>query len=117
MMERDEKLEFIKTRDPEGMERLKRLLDRKAFLLDRNVYGERFTERQFDLIFEPLLSAAYERARILDLLAEKEMTVRDLNERMLLDDYIVFNFVKDLLKKNQVEIVRFDERHPVFRRK
>ena len=59
---------FIKSIDPEGGERLKRLLERKSLLLDRNVYGERFTERQFDLVFDPLLASAYEKAQILELL-------------------------------------------------
>ena len=116
-MEIEGKLEFIKAHDPEATERLKRLLDRKSLLLDRNVYGERFTERQFSLVFEPLLSAAYERARILESLETKERTVQQLSEELSLDDYTVFNYMKDLLKKNQVEIVRFEERHPVFRKK
>ena len=46
-----------------GIERLKRLLDRKSLLLDKNIYGERFTERQFDLVFDPLLRSAYEGRR------------------------------------------------------
>ena len=64
-------LDFIKAQDPEGGERLKRLLERRSFLLDRNVYGERFTERQFDLVFDPLLRSAYEKARILEALEHK----------------------------------------------
>jgi hypothetical protein len=40
-----DKLTFIGTHDPEGAERLKRLLDRKDTLNTGNVYGERFTDR------------------------------------------------------------------------
>ena len=64
-------LDYIKAQDPEGGERLKRLLERRSLLLDRNIYGERFTERQFDLVFDPLLRSAYEKAQILELLSEQ----------------------------------------------
>jgi DNA-binding MarR family transcriptional regulator len=113
----EEKLQFIKSVDPEGGDRLSRLLERKSLLLDRNVYGERFTERQFSLVFDPLLTSAYEKAQILELLGEKEGTVEGLAERLGLDKARVFAHLKDLLKKNMVEIAGFEERHPVFRKK
>jgi DNA-binding MarR family transcriptional regulator len=116
-METEEKLEFIKSVDPEGSDRLKRLLDRKSFLLDRNVYGERFTERQFSLVFDPLLTSAYEKARILEVLREKDSTVADLAGRLSMDKARVFDHLKDLMKKNMVEVATFVERHPVFRKR
>jgi DNA-binding MarR family transcriptional regulator len=113
----EEKLQFIKSIDPEGGDRLLRLLERKSLLLDRNVYGERFTERQFNLVFDPLLTSAYEKARILERLGEKEGTVERLAGQLDLDKARVFGHLKDLLKKNLVEIAGFEERHPVFRKK
>jgi len=113
----EEKLQYIKSIDPEGGERLRRLLERKSLLLDKNVYGERFTERQFNLVFDPLLGSAFEKAQILEVLGEKETTVAVLAERLSLDKARVFNHLKDLLKKNMVEIAGFEERHPVFRKR
>jgi DNA-binding MarR family transcriptional regulator len=116
-VETEEKLQYIKSVDPEGSERLKRLLDRKSFLLDRNVYGERFTERQFSLVFDPLLTSAYEKAQILELLAQSDSTVPALAGRLSMDTARVFDHLKDLLKKNLVEIASYQERHPVFRKR
>jgi len=116
-MENEEKLQFITSIDPEGAERLKRLMERKSFLLDKNVYGERFTERQFNLVFDPLLTSAFEKAQILDLLGEENKTVAMLAERLSMDKARVFDHLKDLLKKNMVEIAGFQERHPVFRKR
>jgi hypothetical protein len=116
-METLEKFDYIKAHDPDSMERLKRLLDRKGFLADGNVYGERFTDRQFNLVFEPLLEAAYDRARILECLEQKEMTVQQLSDGLSMDNYTVFNYMKDLLRKNHVEIAAFEERRPVFRKR
>ena len=113
----EEKLQFIKSIDPEGGDRLRRLLERKSLLLDKNVYGERFTERQFNLVFDPLLSSAFEKAQILELLAEGDRTVAVLAENLSMDKARVFDHLKDLLKKNMVEIAGFEERHPVFRKR
>ncbi len=116
-METEEKLEFIKQHDPESMERLKRLLERKTFLMDQNVYGERFTERQFDLVFAPLLAASYERARVLDALSGGDKTVYQIATALSLDAARVFDHLKELMRRNLVEIVQFEERHPVFRKR
>lgn len=116
-METEEKLQFIMEHDPESTERLKRLLERKTFLMDGNVYGERFTERQFDLVFAPLLAASYEGARLLDALSEGEKTVHQLAGTLSLDPARVFDHLKELMRRNLVDIVRFDERNPVFRKR
>lgn len=116
-MQLEETLEFIKTYDPDGMEKLKRLLDRKSFLMDKNVYGETFTERQFNLVFDPLLRSGYDRACILKMLAEKNDTVPGLAEKLSLDQSRTFDYIKDLLKRNLVEITGFEERHPVYKKR
>lgn len=113
----EEKLDFIKQHDTESVERLKRLMERKSFLMDGNVYGERFTERQFDLVFAPLLSSSYERARVLDTLSAGEKTVQHLADILSLDAARVFDHLKELMRRNLVEIVRFEERNPVFKKR
>ncbi len=116
-METEEKLEFIKQHDPESVDRLKRLLDRKTFLLDRNAYGERFTERQLDLVFAPLLTASFERAQVLDVLRAGDRTVHQIANALSLDKARVFDHLKELMRRNLVEIVQFEERNPVFRKR
>ena len=116
-MELEERLEFIKAYDPEGMDKLKRLLDRKSYLMDKNVYGETFTERQFNLVFDPLLRSGIDRARILKALSEKDDTVPALARKLSLEQSRTFDYIKDLLKRNLIEIVGFEERHPVYRKR
>ena len=60
MMDITEKIAFIKTQDPDGAARLERLMGKKENLHKGNVYNERFTERQFSLVFTPLLDATFE---------------------------------------------------------
>jgi cyanate lyase len=116
-MEAQETLDFIKAQDPEGGERLKRLLDKKSSLADGNVYGECFTERQFGLVFDPLLRSAYEKAQILELLSRKDEKVASLAAQLSMDKARVFAHLLDLVKRNIVEIAGFDERHPVFKKR
>ena len=113
----EETLDFIKAQDPDGMEKLKRLLDRKSFLLDKNVYGETFTERQFNLVFDPLLRSGYDRARVLQALSEKDNTVPGLAAKLSMEEWRMFDYIKDLLKRNMVEIAGSDNRHPVYRKR
>lgn len=116
-METQEALDFIKAQDQEGAERLRRLLEKKSALADGNVYGERFTERQFNLVFDPLLRSAYEKARILELLSQKDEKVASLALQLSMDKARVFAHLLDLIKRNIVEITGFDERHPVFKKR
>ncbi|MBA4416389.1 MAG: hypothetical protein C0392_00535 [Syntrophus sp. (in: bacteria)] len=116
-METTEKLEYIRNYDPAGAEKLKRLLDRKDALKTGNVYGERFTDRQFSLVFEPLLRMSFEKARILEALLSWEETIWGLSERLGLKEDVVFRHLKDMMKGNLVEIAGHRERDALFRRK
>jgi DNA-binding MarR family transcriptional regulator len=116
-MDTVEKLEFIRTYDPDSAERLNKLLGKKDALKEGNVYGEKFTDRQFFLVFEPLLNASLERARILEVLSEKEDTISGLSEKLKIGQDITFKHIKELLKKNQIEIAGHKERDAIFRKK
>ena len=112
-----ERLAFIGTHDPEGAQRLKRLLDRKDTLSAGNVYGERFTDRQFSLVFEPLLAAAFERARILEALPEQGEVISVLSAKLGMEQKRIFDHLKELVRKNLVEMAGHRERDVIFRRK
>jgi hypothetical protein len=111
----EEQLDFIRQYNPEGAERLDRLLKRRDTLKSGNAYGERFTDRQFLLVFEPLLRVAYERARILEILHEKDNTVQFLAGVSGLPPDAVFGYMKELMLRNLVEIAGYEGRNAVFR--
>jgi DNA-binding MarR family transcriptional regulator len=115
-MERTKELDYIRTHDPEAAARLERLLGKRESLRDGNVYGERFTERQFSLVFDRLLDASHDRARILEALTEHENTVRGLSGRLEMEPHRVFNYLKELVKGNLVETGGHQDRDALFRR-
>ncbi len=116
IMDIEEKLNYITIHYPEGAEKLTRLLGKKDTLKSGNVYGEKLTDRQFSLVFGPLLEAAYERARILEALAGNESTIGNLSAATGMKPQQVFNHMKDLMKRNMVEISEHAGRDAAFRK-
>lgn len=110
-------IEFVRTQDPDGAEKLERLLKKQEVLMTGNVYGERFTGRQFSLVFDPLLERAVERARILENLGRTPASVPHLAEVLSLKADIVFDHIKELARRDSVEIAGYNERDALYRRK
>jgi hypothetical protein len=117
MVPMEEKLEFIGRYDPEGAERLKRLLERKEALKAGNIYGEKFTDRQFSLVFDPILGTTFVRARILELVYGGEGAIKGLSGKLNLTEHVVFGHIKELIKKNFIEIAGHEGRNAIFRKK
>ncbi len=110
-----EKVTFIRTYDPDGAARLERLLGKKDSLKNGNVYRERFTDRQFQIVFKPLLEEAYMRAKILELLTQNTInTIPGLSEKLGIEKDRIFDHLKELVRRNIVEIAGHKERNPVF---
>jgi hypothetical protein len=113
----EEKLDFIRTQDPEGAAKLERLLGKKGALKEGNVYNEKFTDRQFSLVFNPLLDASLERAKVLEALSKSEGTIYGLSDKLNVGKEKIFNHIKELMRKNLVEIAGHKDRDAIFRRK
>ena len=111
-------LEYVRRHDPDGAEKLERLLKRKDVLRTGNSYGERMTERQFSLVFDPLLTRAVERSQILESLGtEGGASIPDLARTLGMTARIVFDHLKELSRRDLVEISGYADRHALYRRK
>ncbi len=110
-------LEYVRRHDPDGAEKLERLLKRKDVLTTGNSYGERMTERQFSLVFDPLLTRAVERSQILESLGTETASIAELARRLGMTARIVFDHLKELSRRDLVEISGYDDRNALYRRK
>lgn len=110
-------LDYVRGQDPDGALKLERLLQKQEVLMTGNVYGERFTPRQFSLVFDPLLERAVERARILERLGQGPAAVPELARDLSLETNIVFGHMKELARRNSVEIAGYSGRDALYRRK
>jgi hypothetical protein len=118
MTELTQKINFIRTFDPDGAARLERLLEKEATLESKgNVYGEKFTKRQFSLVCNPLIDAVFERARMLEVLSKGTDTIPGIAAKLSLGKGRVFTHIKDLMRKNLIEIASHESGDALFRKK
>jgi hypothetical protein len=110
-------IDYVRTQDPDGAERIERLLKRKEALMAGNVYGERFTARQFSLVFDPLLKRAVDRARILEMVGRGQASVQELARDLGLGPNVVFEHIKELMRRDTIEIAGYSDRDALYRRK
>jgi hypothetical protein len=117
-MELTEKIDFIRTFDPDGAARLERLLGKEETLKTTgNIYQERFTGRQFSLVFDPLIDSVFERARLLEALSKGNDTIPGIAVKLGVEKDKVFTQIKDLMRKNLIEIASHEGRDALFRKK
>ena len=110
-------LALVKAEDPDGAEKLEKLLARKGELMTGNAYGECFTGRQFSLVFDPLLERAVERSRILENLRRRTASVPVLAADLGIEAQVVFEHMKELARRDLVEIAGYEDRDALYRRK
>jgi DNA-binding MarR family transcriptional regulator len=111
------KLAYIRSHDPDGADKLENLLRKKDVLMTGNSYGERMTERQFSLVFDPLLARAVERSQILENLGSGAASVPDLSRKLGIAAHVVFDHLKELSRRDLVEVSGYEERSALYRRK
>ncbi len=109
-----DRLNFIKKYDPDGAARIEKLLSKKDGLQQSNAYGESFTERQFYLVFNPLIDAAWERAKILEVLSGGDTTIIHIAGVLQMERSRVFNHIKELKRRGLIEISGYDGRDPIY---
>ncbi len=90
---------------------------RNGSLLEGNAYQERFTERQFSLVFDPLLKRAHERARMLESMQRAARSVPALAKETGLATNVVFDHMKELLRRDLVEIAGYEDRYALYRKR
>jgi hypothetical protein len=117
-MDTEQRLTFIKTFDPDGAARLERILEKEVTLESKgNIYGEKFTGRQFSLVFNPLIDAVFERARVLEVLSKGTDTIPGIAAKLGIEKNKVFTHIKDLMRKNLIEIASHEGQDALFRKK
>ncbi len=80
-----------------------------------NIYSETFTERQFDLVLDPIIAQEYKRARVA-LLTKDGARVRDVANALGIEDSEVMIHITALRQKGKIVLDRIeDDGNPIFR--
>jgi len=80
---------------------------------DQNIYGEKFTDRQYDLVFKPAIKEEYARARVLDMIEDHK--IGEIAEELRIDTKRVVRLIGSLRREGKVTLDHMEEGVPVFK--
>ena len=87
---------------------------RTPFLEEGNVYGEIFTEHEFNRAIDMIIVEEAEVQEILAKLKEGVQSVKDLAKALAIPTERVFRYITALKRKDMVALKRVSERTPIF---
>jgi F420-non-reducing hydrogenase iron-sulfur subunit len=88
---------------------------RTPFLESGNMYGEVFTNHEFNRAIDMIIVEETEVQAILNQLKDGARSVRGLAEDLAIPSERVFRYVTALLRKEMVRLETIDERTPLYR--
>ena len=112
---REEMLAAIEKQRPDMGEKLQMLLGRASFLKEKNVYGELYSDRQVQICYDAIFRAEYLRARILEVIREEALSVKQIAELLGTSPGEILWEVVELRRKNLLSIEKIDDRTPLYR--
>ena len=112
---REEMLGLIEKQRPDLGEKLKRLLDKKGFLQEKNVYGELTSGRQIEICYDSIFRTEYLRCRILESLRQEARSVKQVAEILGLSPREILWEMVELRRKNLVGLEKIEDRTPLYR--
>jgi len=96
--------------------RLRELVGKEEKLVSEgNVYGEPFTQAEFDEAMAEAVDSEYERQRIRLILLEEPMSVKRLSEKMSIDPRIVLGHIVAMRLRGWVDIQEIRGSSPIYR--
>jgi hypothetical protein len=87
---------------------------RTPFLEDGNMYGEIFTEHEFNRAIDMIVVEETEVQEILGKLKEGAQSVKDLAKALAIPTERVFRYITALKRKDMVALEKISDRTPIF---
>ena len=88
---------------------------RTPFLESGNIYGEIFTEHEFNRAIDMIIVEETEVQEILGRLEESAQSVKDLAHALAIPSERVFRYVTALVRKEMIRLDRVEEQTPMYR--
>ncbi len=106
----EEKLAFIEKWDPFSAKKIRALLEKKPIMVEeKNVYGEIYTERQFQIALDQILKREEARSRVCEAIAEEVKPVRVIAKDVGMEPADVLRHIVELRRRNLVEIDHIED--------
>lgn len=95
--------------------RLRDLVGREKELIDDgNVYGEEFSQRDFDEIMDEAINAEYERNRIYLMVKKEPLSVKDLSRHLGVDSRTVLRHMVVMRQRGWITVDRVEGTSPLY---
>ncbi len=106
----EEKIAFIEKWDAFSAKKIRALLEKKPVLVEEmNVYGEIYTERQFQIALDAILTREVARSRVCEALSEGPKPVRVISETLEMRPDEVLRHIVELRRRNLVFIDHIED--------
>ena len=79
-----------------------------------NVYGEKFPEEEFDGMMDDLMRAEFIRNRILSMVKDNALSVKELAKQLDLDPAVVLKHVSNLQTKGLIALDKVEGNSPLY---
>ena len=113
----EEKIAFIEKWDAFSAKKIRALLEKKPIMVEEmNVYGEIYTERQFQIALDAILTREVARSRICEALSTGVKPVRTLAEELGMTPSEVLRHLVELRRRNLVFVDHIEDgKTPYYR--
>ncbi len=106
----EEKIAFVEKWDPFSAKKIRALLEKKPALVEKgNFYGERYTNRQFQISLDQIMNRELLRSRICEILSNKEMSVKEMARELKMPPDSVLRHIVELRRRGLVVVGRIEE--------
>jgi len=106
----EDQVAFIEKWDPFSAKKIRALLEKRPALVDEaNVYGERYTDRQFQISLDQILRREMIRSRICEFVSEQEKPVRVIAQDMGMPPDKVLRHIVELRRRGLVVVDHIED--------
>ena len=106
----EEKIAFIEKWDEFSAKKIRALLEKKPVLVEEmNVYGEIYTNRQFQIALDAILRREVARSRICEAVSEEVKPVRTIAKDLDMRPDEVLRHIVELRRRNLIVVDHIEE--------
>ena len=113
----ENKIAFIEKWDPFSAKKIRALLEKKPALVNEgNVYGEKYTNRQFQLSLDQILRREMTRSQLCEYLSEQEKPVRMIAKDLDIPPDAILRHIVELRRRGLVVVDHIEDgKTPYYR--
>jgi len=112
---RQQMIDFIAKISQNSSEKIKKVLEKeKEFQSEGNKHKEKFISRQFYLAVDPIITAEYQRCRIMELTKDKALSAPEIAKELKISPKLTVEHIAVLRRKNLIKLENIEGNTPKY---